>query len=95
MVNTMRTIPIDKAGRLVLPRMVRSRLHVRAGDRFEVDVGPNFVTLRPLHASAAGLVRHKTRMVWDAPDATPDGEVFESAIRRGREERDQRASGLD
>jgi hypothetical protein len=44
--------------------------------------------------AAAGLVQHKTRVIWNAPETTPALEDFEIALRRGREERDQRAAGV-
>jgi AbrB family looped-hinge helix DNA binding protein len=92
--NTMNTVPMDKAGRLVLPKEVRTRLHLRPGDRFEIEIGPETITLRPQRMAAAGLVRHKTRVIWDAPETAPALEDFEIALRRGWEERDHRAAGI-
>ena len=34
----MKSIPMDDAGRLVLPKEVRSRLNLHGGDRFEAEV---------------------------------------------------------
>ena len=92
--NTMTTVSMDKAGRLVLPKEVRTRLHLRPGDRLEVEIGPETIILRPQRMAPAGLVQHKTRVIWNAPETTPTLDDFEAALRRGREERDQRAAGV-
>lgn len=44
-VNT--EVTIDKAGRLVLPKPVRDKLHLSAGDTLEVSVEGEQVVLRP------------------------------------------------
>jgi AbrB family looped-hinge helix DNA binding protein len=87
------TIPIDRAGRLVIPKAFRARLQLRAGDRLEVELAPDGIILRPQRATRAGLAPHGSRMIWDAPDAVLSQEDVEAALSRGREERDQRAGG--
>ena len=86
-------VTIDKAGRLVLPKEVRVRLHLSAGDVLDAEIGVNEVWLRPRHAAAARITRIGQRSVWDAPGAVATLEEIENALQRGRSERDARASG--
>lgn len=83
----MKTIPIDGAGRVVLPKDVRSRLNLHGGDLLEVETGPECVTLRVVHTVPARIVPHGGRAVWDAPAATATEKDFMLAIERGRHER--------
>src|SRR5260370_41569278 len=39
---------IDKAGRIVLPKPVRERFHLREGSELEIEERPDGLTLRPL-----------------------------------------------
>ena len=87
-------VPIDKAGRVVLPKAVREQLHLVAGDLLELDVGAGQVSLRLRCSAPARIVREGKRAVWDAPGQTATLEEIESSLIRGRSERDVRASGL-
>ena len=40
-------VPIDQTGRIVLPKGVRQKLHVKSGDIFKVTVQGEPVTLIP------------------------------------------------
>lgn len=88
------TIPIDRAGRLVLPKAFRKRLHLEEGDLLEVEMDAHEVRLRPVVASQSRMIRQNGRAVWDAPGASASIEEIEKAMNRGRNERDARASGL-
>lgn len=88
-----KAIPIDRAGRLVIPKAFRARLQLRAGDRLDAELTPDGIILRPQRVTRAGLVPHGSRMIWDAPDAVLSQADVEAALSRGREERDQRAAG--
>ncbi len=85
---------MDKAGRLVLPKEIRARLHLEAGDLLEAEIGVNEVRLRPRHAAQSGMSREAGRVVWDVPGASATVEEIDRAIGRGRGERDARASGM-
>lgn len=90
----MKTIPIDQAGRVVLPKEVRKRLHLRAGDRMQVVLGADSVILEPVQMKDARLVRSGGRVYRDVPQAHAELADFDEALNRGREERDRRAGGL-
>jgi AbrB family looped-hinge helix DNA binding protein len=90
----MKTIPIDQAGRVVLPKEVRRRLHLRAGDRLEAVLGADSVVLKPVQMQSARLVRSGGRVYRDVPEAHAELADFDEALKRGREERDNRAGGL-
>lgn len=88
------TIPMDKVGRVVLPKEVRLRLNLSGGDLLDADIRPDGVFLRPKQASTSHLTRLDGRAVWDARGASASAEAVAAAIERGRSERDFRASGL-
>jgi AbrB family looped-hinge helix DNA binding protein len=88
------TITIDKAGRVVLPKRVRERYDLEAGDTLELEEGESGVLLRPRKMASARLVTVGGRAVWDAPGAAATVDEIERAIGRARRERDQRAMGL-
>jgi AbrB family looped-hinge helix DNA binding protein len=88
------TISIDRSGRMVLPKEVRTKLHLGVGDLLEMELGAGEIRLRPLHASHCRMIREGGRAVWDAPGATASVDEIERALTRGREERDARAGGL-
>jgi AbrB family looped-hinge helix DNA binding protein len=45
-------ISIDKAGRVVLPKALREKMRVEAGDDFLVEAEGDHITLRPLREEA-------------------------------------------
>ena len=94
MVNGMKAVPMDSAGRVVLPKEVRSQWALEAGDRFEIETGPGAVTLKLLRPSTAGLTSYGKRLVWDAGEGALSVGDVEMALSQGRHDRDRRASGL-
>ena len=56
-------VPIDQAGRIVLPKRVREDLAVKSGDLFKVGIHGTFVTLTPSKESA-GFVRRGKALVF-------------------------------
>ena len=45
-------ISVDKAGRVVLPKPVRDRMRLAAGDELELESEGERITLRPVRAKA-------------------------------------------
>jgi AbrB family looped-hinge helix DNA binding protein len=54
-------IPIDRAGRMVLPKPLREKLHLQAGDDLEVECNDDQITLRPARTEALLI---KDRGIW-------------------------------
>jgi len=63
-----RLIPIDKAGRVVLPKDVRDELAIKAGDLLKISIHGNEVTLRPSR-EAAGFMKRGHALVFSADGA--------------------------
>lgn len=57
----MKSISLDKAGRVVLPKDLRDKLRLEAGDELLVEQGDEQIVLRPVRAQAA---LKKERGVW-------------------------------
>lgn len=87
-------ILIDKAGRLVLPKEVRQKLDLQAGDLLDAELVANEVRLRRRLSSPSGFQRVDGRLVWDVPGAAASLEEINKALERGSKERDARASGI-
>jgi AbrB family looped-hinge helix DNA binding protein len=54
-------VTIDKAGRVVLPKMLRDQLHLNPGDTLELSVEGGQMTLRPQRDTSP---LQKERGVW-------------------------------
>lgn len=61
-------VPIDKAGRIVLPKEVRDELAISPGDCFKISVQGEEVTLRP-DRDRAGFMRRGHALVFSAGGA--------------------------
>ena len=59
-------VPIDRAGRLVLPKDIRAELAIKPGDTFKVSINGLSVTLTPITESA-GFVRKGKALVFSTP----------------------------
>jgi AbrB family looped-hinge helix DNA binding protein len=51
-------LTIDKAGRIVLPKPVRDKLQLAAGDQLELESLDDRITLRPLRGTAQLRKKH-------------------------------------
>src|SRR5271154_3684907 len=56
-------IPIDKAGRVVLPKHVREELAIKPGDQLIISIHGNAVTLRPTK-DESGFVKRGRALVY-------------------------------
>jgi AbrB family looped-hinge helix DNA binding protein len=61
------TVPIDLAGRIVLPKPVREQLALRAGDRLKLSIQGAGLSLTPAKQSA-GFVRRGRALVFSSGD---------------------------
>jgi len=81
------TITIDKAGRIVLPKLLRDELQLQAGDSLELKASGQEITLRPVRAKMR-LVREDGMWVFTTGEPLPENLVEDTmeAVRREREE---------
>ena len=84
-------IPIDKAGRVVLPKPVRDQLELKPGDSLELESNEDRIVLRPLRRPPR---MYKKRGVWvfDSGVPLPAGTV-EKTLRAVRNERHRQVLG--
>jgi AbrB family looped-hinge helix DNA binding protein len=78
-------VPIDKAGRVVLPKHVREELAINPGDLLEVSVQGNDVTLRP-KKEVTGLIKKKKALIFSsAAEQFLEPEAVEAILKEFRE----------
>ena len=84
------TIKIDKAGRIVLPKPVRERFHLREGSELEIEERSDGLTLRPVERQPS-MVRKNG--IWVHLGKVPRGFDWDVAVDAIREERIKDTSG--
>ncbi|MGC2161721.1 MAG: AbrB/MazE/SpoVT family DNA-binding domain-containing protein [Silvibacterium sp.] len=82
--NSISTVTIDKAGRLVLPKPMRDALHLKPGDTLRIQKEGDAITLRPPRP-AAELV--KKNGMWVLKCGEPLNISAVDLIARDREDR--------
>jgi AbrB family looped-hinge helix DNA binding protein len=91
MVIMTATLTVDKVGRIVLPKPVRDKLQLAAGDELELESLDDRITLRPLRGTAQ---LRKKRGVWVFHSGEPlSAATVEETIEQVRRERDDRNLG--
>jgi AbrB family looped-hinge helix DNA binding protein len=88
-ISTM-TVRIDKAGRIVLPKPVRERFHLREGSELELEERSDGLTLRPVEQRPS-MVRKNG--IWVHLGKVPRGFDWDTAVDAIREERIKDTSG--
>lgn len=91
MPSTVIHIPIDKAGRVVLPKEIRDRMGLPAGTEFEVIEEQDRIILKPVEKEIK-LVRKGSVLVV-VPEVSPDVDIRQ-LIKKEREERIRKKMGL-
>ena len=61
-------IPIDKAGRVLLPKNVREELAINPGDLLKISIRGNEITLRPSR-EASGFIKRGHALVFSGGGA--------------------------
>lgn len=82
-------IPIDKVGRIVLPKNLREELSIKPGDMFKVSISGSSVTLIPDRESS-GFVRKGNALVFcTTGDSTLSNKTVGDTIDAGRGEQSE------
>jgi AbrB family looped-hinge helix DNA binding protein len=84
-------VKIDKAGRIVLPKPVRDRLHLRQGSDLEIEERPEGVLLRPVNQRPSMVKRNGN---WVHLGKLPEGYDWDSLIDDERNDRIKDLLGL-
>lgn len=84
-------ITIDKAGRLVVPHEIRTRLQIQPGDVLDIEAEDESIKVRPVR-EAATMVRRGWLLVAEPPTSPPALDVQEW-IEKDREERARKVLG--
>ena len=81
-------IPIDRFGRVVLPKPIRDRLGIKAGTEFEVEETENAILLKPVYKKAKIVNKGG---VWVISTGGPPltQEQVNKAAEKGRREREE------
>jgi AbrB family looped-hinge helix DNA binding protein len=79
-------LTIDKAGRVVIPKTVRQKLHLEPGDTLELESAGQHITLRPVPGSGSLKKEHG---VWVFYSGQPlAASATDEVLEKIREERD-------
>jgi AbrB family looped-hinge helix DNA binding protein len=82
-------IPIDQAGRIVLPKGVREELAIKSGDKLKVSINGSSVTLTPTNEKAGFIRKGKAFVFSTKGQATLTNETVTKLVQAGREEREE------
>jgi AbrB family looped-hinge helix DNA binding protein len=80
-------IPIDGAGRVVLPKSLRDRLGLQAGSEFEVIEEDNRIVLKPVEKQPKLVSKDGVLVFVPDADFSKEGEDI---VKKTREERDRK-----
>jgi AbrB family looped-hinge helix DNA binding protein len=87
------TAPIDKAGRIVIPKAVRDALEIGAGDKLRITVKGEEIRLR-VQGPPPGLVRKGKLLVKPATGRPVTIKMVNDAIEKMRLDRTRAILGL-
>jgi AbrB family looped-hinge helix DNA binding protein len=79
-------VPMDKSGRVVLPKAVRDQLQLQAGDEFEVIVDGEMILLRATEVESALVDVNGLLVKAGIPKPMPP-EAIERALEKTRQSR--------
>lgn len=77
-------LTLDKAGRVVLPKILRDELRLTAGDELKAEVKEGRITLEPVRQRGA---MRKEYGIWVFDEGAPSDESIPDVIDREREKR--------
>ena len=85
-------LTLDKAGRVVIPKRVRDRLHMSAGDSFSLESADDKIVLKPVREESRMFKKDGIWVIQTGKRITL--EETNALIETMREERDLRNIGL-
>ncbi|MGA2902224.1 MAG: AbrB/MazE/SpoVT family DNA-binding domain-containing protein [Candidatus Korobacteraceae bacterium] len=86
-------LTLDRAGRIVIPKPLRKKLHLEAGDALEMESADEQITLRPVRGTGPLTKEHG---VWVFHTGqTLSASVTDQMLQQIREERDLANLGKD
>lgn len=71
-------VPIDKTGRVVLPKHIREELAINPGDRLKISIHGNEITLRPTREAAGFMKRGRALVFTSGETGVLDNETVEA-----------------
>ena len=86
-------VPIDKAGRIVLPKDVRQELAIQPGDVLRVTIQGLVITLTPSKENTGFVRRGRALIFSTTSEEALKAETVEALLDGAREERGRRAGG--
>ena len=92
MVSERLQIPIDRFGRVVLPKKLRERLHLNPGTELEVEETAEAILLKPVPRQAK-IINKGGWLVAQTGTPLSEDSILET-IRQVREERDKKNAGI-
>ena len=88
----IKMVPIDHAGRIVLPKGLREELAIKPGDTFKVSIHGSSITLTP-NTEESGFVRKGKALVFSGPgDEILNHETLQRILEEERAERERGAT---
>jgi AbrB family looped-hinge helix DNA binding protein len=84
-------LTLDKAGRIVIPKVLRDELKLSPGDSLKLEAEGEKITLRPVRGAAP---LRKERGIWVYRTGRPlSASTTNDTLRKLRDERDQQNTG--
>ena len=90
-ITMTKRLTIDKAGRVVIPKLLRDELHLAAGDSLQLESSGDAITLRPVQETAP-LQKEQGFWVYRTGRSLKDLSI-QDWIDKGREERSRGIAG--
>ena len=85
------SLTIDKAGRIVLPKPIRDKMQLNAGDQLKIETDEDRIILRPARGTAQ---LRKKRGIWVYHSGEPlSAATVDETLERVRRERDEHNLG--
>ena len=85
-------LSMDRAGRVVLPKLIRERLQLEPGESLEIESFEDHIVLRPIRQHAT-LRKEMGVLVFDTGEPLSASDVRET-IQKVRDERSVRSLGI-